>query len=101
MTERLYEFRSAVMDELDRVYDECGTTPDHILLSPEIYYLLKTSNGFERIGDDTIPKRRAHAQSYLGLRVWLLVDALDSRDKDALLLSEEAFVQLCGRAKDL
>jgi hypothetical protein len=92
--------RGAVMDELDVVHERTdGSTPDHIIVSRAVWRDMKTHNRFEKIGSTSIPKRRAQPPGFMGMRVWQS-GALDRREKDALLLSEEVFDQLFPQSKD-
>jgi len=86
--------RAAVMDEIDEVHKMTdGSTPDHIIVSEAIWRDMKTKKRFEKIGSTDIPKRRRQAFGFMGMRVWKS-GALDRRDKDALLLSEEVFASV-------
>jgi len=90
------EFRRAVLDEQDRVWDENdGTVPDHIILSKEIYDWLDDANRFETLKDNSRPKR----PGYLGMKVWWS-KSLDKRDNAALLVSNEVFLQIVTRVED-
>jgi len=90
-----FEFRSAVLDEIDDAYDERGETPDHIILSKETYDWLEQRSRFETLADKSNPKR----PGYIGMRVWYS-RALDERDKMALLISDEVFEHIVTRAED-
>jgi len=85
------------MDEQDEAYDQFdGRTPDHIILSKEIYDQLDEKNRFETLKENYPPKR----PGYLGMKVWWS-DALDSRDKAALLISDDVFQQIAPTVSDL
>lgn len=90
------QFRKDVLDEQDRVYDEYdGLTPDHIIVSKEIYDQMREKRLFENLKDNTPPKR----PGYIGMKVWWS-RALDERDRTALLISNRVFEQIVPRAKD-
>lgn len=84
------------MGEQDAAYDKFdGRTPDHIILSKEIYNQLDEANRFETLKDTSSPKR----PGYLGMKVWWS-KAIDRRDNAALLISDEVFDQIVTRAED-
>lgn len=91
-----HDFRTAVLDEQDRVYEEYdGRTPDHIIVSQEIYHELDGWNRLEPLADNSPPKR----PGYVGMKVWYS-RALDKREKVALLVSDEVFEELVTRTED-
>lgn len=65
-----------------------GDTPDHIVLSEEMWNFLDETHKFEQLANDNLS-----GKGFVGMNVWKS-DVLDKRDKDALLLSTEAFNQL-------
>ena len=90
------QFRLDVLHELDTVYEEFdGNTPDHIILSKEIYEQLKENRRFEQLKQNSNPKR----PGYIGMKVWWS-RALDKRDAAALLISDEVFEEIVTRAED-
>lgn len=90
------EFRHAILNEQDAVYDSHdGEVPDHIIVSKEIYDWLDEANKFETLKDKSYPKR----PGYLGMKVWWS-KSLDRRDKAALLISDEVFEEIVTRAED-
>lgn len=96
MTERTayIRFRQAVLNQQDAAYDQYGESPDHIVLSEEVYDFLDESHNFERLQDNNVES------GFIGMRVWKS-PALDSHDKAALLLSTEAFRDIALLGKDL
>jgi hypothetical protein len=90
------EFRLAVFDEQDKVWDEYdGSTPDHIILSKELYDWLDDGGRFEKLKENYPPKR----PGYLGMKVWWSL-ALDKKNKHALLVSNEVFQEIVTRTED-
>lgn len=90
------EFRREVLDEQDEVWEEYdGETPDHLIVSQEIYSELEGWNRLEPLSDKSHPRR----PGYLGMKVWYS-RALDERGKKALLISDEVFEQIVTRAED-
>ena len=89
------------MDELDVVNERAdGSTTDHIIVSRAVWRDMEMHNRFEKIGSTDIPnRRRTEVYGFMGMRVWQS-GALDRREKDALLLSEEVFDQLFQQSKD-
>lgn len=90
------EFRRAILQEQDDVWDAWGTAPDHIILSKEIYDWLDENNGLETLRDSSYPQR----PGYLGMKVWWST-ALDERDNAALLISDKVFDEIVTRAEDM
>lgn len=92
--------REGVLDAMDVGHRRSdGSTPDHIIVSNEIWCDMKAKNRFERLRYNDSPKRRAVSTGYIGMRVWPS-RALDDRGLDALLLSEEAFLSMMPTVSD-
>lgn len=90
------KFRADVLNEQDATYDEFdGRTPDHIILSKEIYDQMREANCFEKLTPSAPPKR----PGYIGMKVWWS-KAIDRRDTAALLISDEVFEQIVTQAED-
>ena len=91
------QFRREVLDEQDEAYEEYdGETPDHIIVSQEIYSQLEGWNRLELLADKSRPKR----PGYIGMKVWYS-RALDRRGKKALLVSDEVFNEIVTRTEDM
>lgn len=88
-------FRMRILDELDKVYDACGVTPNHIIVSREIYCWLDAHNKFEQLKDKSDPRR----PGFIGMKVWWS-DSLDARNRDALLLNRRALEKIAPVAAD-
>lgn len=90
------KLRSAMLDAVDEVHIETdGETPDHLIVSEEVWNLLEEKRRFEELEDNSNPKR----PGYLGMKVWYS-RTLDERGKVALLLSDQAFNVMVPKAKD-
>ncbi len=89
---RYIQFRQAVLEQQDAAYDKYGESPDHIVLSEEMFEFLNGLHKFERLqnGDN----------GFIGMQIWKS-SSLDSYNKAALLLSTEAFRDIATLGKDL
>jgi hypothetical protein len=88
------EFRQLVLQEQDDAWEEFdGATPDHIIFSEEIYRWLEENNRFQKVDDDTPPRR----PGYLGMKVWYS-NSLDERGNAALLVSSSVFHEIAPKA---
>lgn len=97
MTDRdIYaHFRMRVMDYQDAAHELTdGDTPDHILLSEEMWNFLDESHKFEQLADGKMLE-----SGFLGMNVWKC-EALDNHNRVALLLSDKAFQQIAPTPSD-
>lgn len=76
-------FRRRVMDALDACHEQTGgRTPDHIIVSESVYSGVRSEKLKER--------RPLSGEGFMGMTMWHS-GALDERDKQALLLTDEVF----------
>jgi predicted HTH transcriptional regulator len=88
--------RAEMLDEIDEVHLETdGETPDHLIVSDEVWEDFRLRSRFEELKDTSNPKR----PGYLGMKVWHS-SSLDKRGKVGLLLSEQAFQAIVPRVRD-
>lgn len=89
--------RRDLLDGIDKVHREHdGRTPDHVILPRS----MKDEVSLETLGPDrAYSVNRVNGRGLMGMQVWFSA-ALDERDKIALLMSDEAFIQLFSRTKD-
>lgn len=91
--------RASMLDELDRAFElSDGDTPNHLIVSKEIWDRMEDGRKFEALSDDHRWSER-NRPGYLGMRVWYSKE-LDKRGKVGLLLSEQAFQTMVTKTKD-
>lgn len=88
-------FRELVLEEMDEAYESYnGETPDHMLVSDEVWRRMESERRFERLSNGSYKE-----MGYIGMDVWQC-SSMEKYNLDALLLSEEVFEQIVSRASD-
>lgn len=78
-------FRQRVLEKQDAAFDKFGDSPDHIVLSEEMYNFLDETHNFEQLQNSN----KDTNTGFIGMTVWES-KVLDKKDKQALLLSADA-----------
>mgnify|MGYP000223351029 CR=1 FL=1 len=93
-----HDLRMWLLDGIDSAHEEYdGQTPDHVILPRS----LKDDIRLEKLDADrefSVISEKHHG--LIGMQVWFS-DAVERRGNVALLLSDEAFLQIFPRTKDL
>jgi hypothetical protein len=82
------------MDELDRAYTEHGQTPDHVIVSEDVWNEIT----FEQLSQ-SLSESGNLRRGYFGMHVWRS-NALGTDLDSAILLSDDVFKDVFGTPKD-
>ena len=87
------------MAEIDNSHEMTdGSTPDHIIVSEAIWRDMMEASQFE-VHNSPTDYYGYNKRGFMSMVVWKS-QSLDSRGKDAMLLSESVFNKLFPRVKD-